>query len=192
MHASPSPKQFDASSEPIPDVVTINASVPDSVPSVVVDVPDVQPPDVDVDMDMSEVSSPTNAAATLNPPPADQPDSKISSDITIINDLTVQTPENNNMETSPSDTSAVTRPPPDDEDDTDRPPAKRFRRLSDPDQASVVHVCFILYFILPLLIHFFWSSGCEWCNERRETYQRRFSSITFSFISFLYSIPTTI
>ncbi|GJJ09420.1 hypothetical protein Clacol_003642 [Clathrus columnatus] len=139
MHASPSPKQFDASSsESIPDVVTANDSVPDFVTSsVLLDASTVQPVDMDVELNLSQRDSQSDV--TPFDPPADRHDSKILSDMPTIGDLTVQTPENNNMETSPSDTSAVTRPPPDDEDDTDRPPAKRPRRLSNPDQASLVH-----------------------------------------------------
>ena len=55
--------------------------------------------------------------------------------------LTIQTPEPNALDTSPSDTTAVVRPVPSDIDDADKPPpAKRARRLSDPEQASLVHV----------------------------------------------------
>lgn len=159
MHASPSLKQFGASSDPISDVVTINSSAPDSVPSIDDDsqLPHILHAEPDVDVTMG-LPSPTDAAPTLDTS-VDQPNSKTSPDMPAISDLAVQTPENNNMDASPSDTSAVTRPPPDDEDDTDRPPAKRPRRLSDPDRASLVHVrptlCFLFFHFTSYIIQCF-------------------------------------
>jgi len=62
----------------------------------------------------------------------------VADDLHIADAISIQTPENHNHDASPSDTSVATRPAPDDEDDM--PPAKRARRLSDAEQASLVHV----------------------------------------------------
>ena len=69
--------------------------------------------------------------------------------------LAIQTPEHNNLDTSPSDTTtAVTRLAPDEEADRP-PPAKRARRLSNSEQASLVHVSVYMYIVAasPMLIY---------------------------------------
>lgn len=84
----------------------------------------------DVDMtDEVDVKSRNNLDTSSNMPPG-------------ADEGTAQTPENNNHDASPSDTSVATHPAPDDDDTDKPPPAKRARRLSDSERASLVHVRF--------------------------------------------------
>ncbi|KIJ45503.1 hypothetical protein M422DRAFT_46574 [Sphaerobolus stellatus SS14] len=128
MNASPSttPVHSPSASHHNVDPIPPSSATPRATPPLDTPADPADPADPDPDVDMSD--------ATLHKPlllsDADEPH---------VVDTTMQTPENNNNDASPSETSVATRPAPDDDDADIHPPAKRARRLSDPDQASLVH-----------------------------------------------------
>lgn len=120
-----------------------------------------QPNGLDARGDIHMADSGTDAEADVDVKPNGvHPNGDLSTPS--VEQLALQTPELNTVDASPSDTTVVVHPPPDDADDGDKPPpAKRARRLSDPEQASLVHVS-ILIFLQLIRCSFDQVQRCQW------------------------------